>query len=247
MAQSVPQTLDELRALPPTMDPAERQRRKQWQKDIEKRMNEDKHRHQQVNDKGKGKTGKDGKKNEGKVSNDNENISENINEDINEEKEDDINHIHVDSGSKKSKAKHSGIKRSRRLFDEEELDDINVNSDGAFAHSSGGAARRGFDGRVEGPNLAINAVTQKWMNGEIDDEKYGELLGKLKDVQAAANVGLQPMQAAVPKKKRRKIGGNGGSSSIVCYPIFIFLFPFLFVFLFVFLFFSFNFFFFFYA
>ena len=60
MAQSVPQTLDELRALPPTMDPAERQQRKQWKKDIEKRMNDDKIRHQQANNRGKGKNGSNG-------------------------------------------------------------------------------------------------------------------------------------------------------------------------------------------
>ena len=103
-----------------------------------------------------------------------------------DEKEDDINHINVNG------------KRGVGVL--EDGDDVAVDNFGQVWDPLGGEeARRRFNGVVEGPNGAINAITQKWMNNEIDDNMYKELLQALKDSGAAKGGSV-----SVPAKKKQK-------------------------------------------
>ena len=80
-----------------------------------------------------------------------------------------------------------------------------------------------FNGVVEGPNGAINALTSKWMGGGMTNEEYANLLSILKDAKVA-----EAAVAVPPKKKRKKMGRNShnGGGSMVCHFTLIYLFLF---------------------
>ena len=239
MADKCPETLEDLRALPKTSDPVELCKRRKWKRQIEKRMEQDKQRARgSIN-----QSGEDDKKGndinmEGNGSN------SNLNKVVDEKDQNqDINTVVVneDKGKGKSKSKSVGVgtKRNRNNFEEDDHEDVIVRSDGIVEPLSG-AGRQEFTGVVAGPDGAVNAITQKWVNGQIDDKTYGDLLSKLDKTKNIANGGLKPME--FKSRKRRKISHNGGS--IVCDSVFIFFlfslfFSFYFIFLFLFMFYSF--------
>ena len=94
-----------------------------------------------------------------------------------------------------------------------------------------GKKRRFVDDLV-GPYAATNAITRKWMNGEIDDEKFSELLDKLSGTgNNNNNNGNKGGNGGMAKKRQRR---NGRRSSIVSvWFIFLFLLFFRCIFVFV--------------
>ena len=92
--------------------------------------------------------------------------------------------------------------------------DVDIDNNGVVIVR--GFVRQQFDGKVDGADPAINAITTKWVDGEIDDTRYGELLDKLRAARDPG--GLKPLEssAASPAKRRRKnSNGNGKGSSIL--------------------------------
>ena len=220
MAQAEPQTLDELKALPKTSNPVELARRKKIEEKLMKKLTEQGDLAARMAASTRERKEREKKEREARArgqaplnqSNNNGNVH------------DDINHIHVeDNGQGSGFGKH-GKKRSHRQLHADgdhkddgfdDINDINVNSDGSNVVPHQVAPKKKYDGKVEGPNGAINAITQKWMDNEISDEKYQNLLGTLKSVKGAGDDGAA---AVVPARKRRKKNGSShnGGSSIVC-------------------------------
>ena len=155
------------------------------------------------NDRDNGKQKDKGKsKEKGNINNDEKNKDKDKDQD---KQQDDINNIVVNQDQ-----------------DDIKGDDVNI---GVY-HGVGQVVddgRRRYDGRIEGPSGAVNALTARWMAGDITDEKYGDLLDKLKGAQG---VGGQAManQSPPPKKKRKKnsSNSNNGGGRMVCSILFLF-------------------------
>ena len=81
-----------------------------------------------------------------------------------------------------------------------------------------GGARRRFNGAAEGPCGIVGAIIQEWMNDEINDDRYKELLQALKGSGAAKDGSV-----SVPAKKKRRKDNNA-----IWYVTIIFMFYFLF-------------------